>query len=773
MKKSFIFFFFYSIAICISGQKTGISGNVIDDNQQPVPFVSVVLLKNDSTKEQKAELTDLKGSFIFENIKPAKYNIILSSIGYKTKKINIEYPVPDSVETIYVLTASVDSLKEVVVTGKKIQRYADKNVYLIPSQVRKTSTTAFETLRILPKITVDVVNKTITTAKGEEVKILINGINSDIVELQALKTSDIIRIEHYEIPGARYASDGVGSVINVITRQGIEGGVMFTDLQNAPAIGFGDDLVSLKYNRYNSQINFNYSLSYRDYKKRTVDNNFEYQTPTGSIEKNKIGIYSPFGYIYHNFGLNYENQKENNYVFSLKFKTSLLDKHAITDQNIYYNNVFNGYTSDKNNKYSTLNPSIDLYFFKKITQNQEVIFDVVSTYYNLQNTDKYSELLNIDTLFYNSEKTTVSKYSNIAEAIYSLKINKNILNTGIKYDLANSSNAFLSTTGNEKIFSTLSDIYGYLEFLGNADKITYRINTGITYNSFSSKELAKKYNFITFRPGFDIDYTVNQNSDLKLTGSIEPYTPALSELSSSYIYYDSLFYIVGNPALKPYLNYKTDLTYSYNLSKINISSTLSYNYANSKILSEYNRMDSIYIETLANQKWEKFTSWDLYMQISPFENKLIEMELYGEIYQTKNKGSHFANSRFDKFYQVTISFNYKKMLFTYSCQNGFNVLNGEELKENPASSSAQLQFKNNNLTLGIGVYYPFEKSWNSTILSYNSPVLKTSYHVNIYDNGHMAFFRLAYNFSFGRKYKGATKKLENKDTDAGITKGKE
>lgn len=138
MKKVLVILFICLATFSMYGQKSAIKGTVIDENQQPVQFVSVELLKSkDSTKVVTATLTDLKGDFILENIKPDKYHIVISSIGFKTKKIKIEYPLADSISTIYTLAATADSLKEVVVTGKRIQRYADKNVYFIPAQVKK------------------------------------------------------------------------------------------------------------------------------------------------------------------------------------------------------------------------------------------------------------------------------------------------------------------------------------------------------------------------------------------------------------------------------------------------------------------------------------------------------------------------------------------------------------------------------------------------------------------------------------------------------------
>ena len=91
---------------------------------------------------------------------------------------------------------------------------------------------------------------------------------------------------------------------------------------------------------------------------------------------------------------------------------------------------------------------------------------------------------------------------------------------------------------------------------------------------------------------------------------------------------------------------------------------------------------------------------------------------------------------------------------------------------NAATTYTSLQYKKNNLTLACGLYYPFEKSWNSTSESYKSPIIQIKERTDIYDNGHMLFFNLVYNFSFGRNYQVSQKKISNQDNDPGILQAK-
>ncbi len=572
------------------------------------------------------------------------------------------------------------------------------------------------------------------------------------------------------MPPARYATNNVGSVINIITKQGIQGGEVFTNFQNAFSTGFGDDQVRIKYNKDNNQFTLGYSASYRDYKQREVNSSYSYLENNNLVNKNKIGLKSPFEYVDHNFGLGFINQYQNDYLFSAKLTSSLYSGHTTIGQDILFNNIYNGNNClSKNDDYS-IKPSLDLYFSKKINTNQELAFNLVSTYFNIDYKDRYSEFFKKDTTFQNYTKINGKKYSSIIEGIYSIKFEKAQLNLGVKYTYANSANKFLGSVSTENISANTNNSYEYIELVGKLNEFSYQVSSGLIYNTFISKQLDKNYNFLSFRPSVDLSYSLSQNSQFKLNGTIEPYTPSLSELSNNLIFEDSLMAYTGNPGLKPYSIYKSALTYSYNLAKINISASLSGLYANSIILPEYIKGNNYFIQTEANQKWQKQYNLNVDIQFSPFEKKWVELDLYGEIYETKNKGTDFANDRIDYQYQSTITFNYSNFSLMGFFQNGYNTLMGEILQRNASTSFAQLQFKKKNLTLACGIYYPFEKSWNTTSESYNSPIIQTKYRTDIYDNGHMIFANLVYNFSFGRRFNTEEKKISNQDNDSGILK---
>lgn len=128
-----------------------------------------------------------------------------------------------------------------------------------------------------------------------------------------------MRIEYYENPPIRFAQAGLGSVVNLITKRENNGGLVAPNLQNAPFIAYGNDIVSFKYNFNYSQIGLKYNINYRDSKERLLDENLEYQFDNITYSKEKRGIGGTYYFADQLFEISFNNSKVDNYVFSSKF----------------------------------------------------------------------------------------------------------------------------------------------------------------------------------------------------------------------------------------------------------------------------------------------------------------------------------------------------------------------------------------------------------------------------------------------------------------------
>jgi hypothetical protein len=222
-------------------------------------------------------------------------------------------------------------LAEVTVTASSVSSFAEKSTYRLTAIDRQSSSNALDAMKLLPKLLVGMGDQLLTT-RGEQVKVLINGINANESDLLSIPPDNIARVEYYQTPPARYALMGIGAVINVITKENVVGGQVATSLQNAFTTGFGNDLLNFKYNFGQSQIGFKYNLNYRDHNKRTVDELLNYNFKGVEYDKNKVGYDSPFNYMINLFEVSFINQKQNNYVFSTTVSLNTFNQDKETGQ---------------------------------------------------------------------------------------------------------------------------------------------------------------------------------------------------------------------------------------------------------------------------------------------------------------------------------------------------------------------------------------------------------------------------------------------------------
>jgi hypothetical protein len=202
------------IPILSYAQNTVIKGKVINNNGDPLSFANVSLLNvQDSSFIQG---TTCKNDGTFELISKNKQGIVkVSSIGYK----NFFKTFRNS-ET-WTIKLQEDSLKlnEVVITSQSLRSFGNKDQIFLSENDRKKGTNALETISCLPQFKTNPTEIGLTTVENKSVLVLINGIRRTARDLMLLKPNDIKYVNYYSYPPARYAHEGVGAVIDVVTKK--------------------------------------------------------------------------------------------------------------------------------------------------------------------------------------------------------------------------------------------------------------------------------------------------------------------------------------------------------------------------------------------------------------------------------------------------------------------------------------------------------------------------------------------------------------------------
>jgi len=115
-----LLFFFISFTYA---QNSSLSGTITDENNVPIPGVSILLNGN------KGTLTDFNGYYEFKNLQPASYSMEVSFLGYEDQTEVLELKQGETKKLNFTLETSNESLQEVEITGRKARSYKNEVTY--------------------------------------------------------------------------------------------------------------------------------------------------------------------------------------------------------------------------------------------------------------------------------------------------------------------------------------------------------------------------------------------------------------------------------------------------------------------------------------------------------------------------------------------------------------------------------------------------------------------------------------------------------------------
>lgn len=202
-----------------------IKGKVISENNEPLPYVNVLLY--DSTENlTKAVITQDNGNFTIEVNTNGNYILKVSYLGYKTAEVPVVVATQNLQLPAIKLEPSAESLDEVTIVAEKpiIRVEPDKTVFNVANTVGSAGLNGLEVLRKAPGVRLDNNNSVIVEGKTG-VLIYIDGRQSflqgdDLTAfLQSLQADTIESIEVITQPSSKYDAAGNAGIINIILKR--------------------------------------------------------------------------------------------------------------------------------------------------------------------------------------------------------------------------------------------------------------------------------------------------------------------------------------------------------------------------------------------------------------------------------------------------------------------------------------------------------------------------------------------------------------------------
>ncbi|MEL6837391.1 MAG: TonB-dependent receptor [Bacteroidota bacterium] len=235
-------------------------GRVADEQtEEPILLANVLVYQAGTEDLLGGTTTNERGFFVVKDLEYGTYDIEVSYLGYEDwRREGIEIMAEQRIGRVgrVFLGAGASTLDEVEVTAERaaVEFGLDRKVFNVEQDIASSGGTAEDLLRNIPSVTVDL-DGNISLRGSTNVRILINGKPSALVGmdrqgfLQQLAAGTIERIEVLTNPSAKYDPEGMGGIINIITKQQNRQGF---NVQTSVNIGTND--------KYNGNVNLNYRV---------------------------------------------------------------------------------------------------------------------------------------------------------------------------------------------------------------------------------------------------------------------------------------------------------------------------------------------------------------------------------------------------------------------------------------------------------------------------------------------------------------------------------
>ncbi|MBR4923415.1 MAG: TonB-dependent receptor [Bacteroidaceae bacterium] len=744
-----------------------INGRIVDD-KDVTPLVGVTVVLFDSSNEQvKGGITDLEGRFELKEVEAGDYVLQCSYVGYEPFTIVLKQLERNMDLGEIRLRSASEMLDEVVVQGEKIVQKVDRQLIMPTSAQKKASTNGVSLLQHLqlPGLTINAIEKSITTNYGESVQLRINGVEVTQAEVIAIRPEDVIRVEYHEQAGLRYG--GVPAVVDYIVRRRESGGNVSADLTNAVSpLGFGNYQMSGKYHRGKSSFTALMQWSRRDLEWNR-ENEETFYFPDKTIT-NRETVASPnnvkYDYITTSLNYNYTNGEKS--MLNIAFRNNTQDiPHGFTDRNSILHQEDKEYEVKDRESVKTVIPSLDVYYQMNLKNGQYLYFDVVGTYLGSDNQRTYSMTERGQTPVEIYSKTQGDKYSIIGEAIYERPLGGGKFTTGLKHNQATMDNEY---DGDEKIKVSMNtaETSFFSEYQSKVGMLNYTLGIGVLRTFYRQGEASQEKYF--FRPTLNLSYSLGKVY-LRYNASLSGYAPSLSALSNVEQAMDAYQVRRGNPNLNSVTYFTNRISASYRNKWMNLDLSTRYSYDDKPIMEETIYEDGKFVRTYDNQRGLHRLMLQASLQFRPFK-EYLSINLTPYLNRYISQGNAYTHTHSNWGFRGSIVGMYKQWIFMADMNTSYHDLEGETITKGEAIHSIALGYKKEKWALQGMVMNPFTRDYHQgkENVSRLAPNKQLAFSRDLCP---MFMLNVSFNLSFGKQKQMATKRIDNSDKDTGILTG--
>lgn len=514
--------------------KTTISGIIKDSAQKPLSFATVSIFRpGQMTEPIKTTYTNDRGQFKFTAVDTGAFTLIVTHTGYSEKQQDITVAPGQTVDVGDIaLSRSDGTLAGVTITGRKplVEQTDDKIVFNVENDPTAKTETAIDILRKTPFVSVD--GEDNVQVNGQtNFRVLLNGKETSMFAqnvkeaLKGFPGALIQKIEVITSPSAKYDAEGVGGIINIITKKKMKGYNGSVSFYRAHTGWYNGNLnFSMKTGKWGISV-FQYMggvngmkakssietvpLKPSIFTRRFLEGTRKFENLWGngnaeiSFEIDSLNTLSSYANI-------------NSGHFKAHLDQTITTDYSSAPSTVSY--------YDQRNKNEWPQNSVGLDYIRKFKNNKEKEFSIrFNGEFGRNKTYVNSEQDNptIDRFVINNSLARNNQYTVQSDFIQPLKNNQK-LEVGLKGILRRASSDFKSLIKYDE-----NEDYTVNE--GNTDNFTYKQDVYSAYGSYGFK-----INKTNFRVGLRMEHTeVDGNFTSSNTKVRQSYTSFLPNLQSS------------------------------------------------------------------------------------------------------------------------------------------------------------------------------------------------------------------------------------------------
>ncbi len=588
-----ILFFILSLSF-VTAQDFQISGMVLNSNQNPLVFASVLLQTTDGTLV-KGATTDANGLFKLNNVASGDYLLFASYIESKSDVQTISVTTDLNIGTL-LISNEAQTLDEVIVTSQKprLEQKADRYVFNVQNTALSDSN-IWDVLKRTPGIVI--VNDQLTVNNTGNIGILINGRKVNIPEkdvinlLSGSSASNVQAIEVITTPPAKYSAEG-GLLIDIKMKNNLVAGYNGAVYNRYTQGVFAKHTLGTDHFFKGKKTDFSFTYSFSQNKDliryTDVTNFFENNLPDEiwTAQQNVISKRKQ-----HNVNAFFDYQVDERNTISLSTINSLtpnVNRFSFSETDIADTQRISngGFDTANDSDFHLYNTSLYLDWVHKLKkEGSQISFNTHYTYYD------YDRDQDIDTDFFDVNGTVTGQNDFITQSVQNTGLfsiqtdyttnlgSATTLETGLRYAAIASDNTINQegfdrnqpgidpTEAGEFVYNEVISA-AYLSMNNNWDDWILNMGLRAEYTETESRldtdSQSNENNYLELFPSLSLLYTYKKKHAFKLNYYRRITRPRYSWLNPFQYFQNNNTVVEGNPELSPSISNFISLAYTFN-----------------------------------------------------------------------------------------------------------------------------------------------------------------------------------------------------------------